>query len=72
MAEEEKNVCNLVGLNCHDFGLVQNVNDKEPGDDPFYINVGQYPVTSLCLIETQLWCACGNNVHILHAEYVPP
>ena len=48
----------------------QNVSNKEPGDDPFYIPVGRSPVTALCLIESQLWCACGNNVHILHAEYV--
>ncbi|XP_013412235.1 uncharacterized protein LOC106174987 isoform X2 [Lingula anatina] len=38
----------------------------------FYIPVGQGPVTSMLLIDKQLWCATGNMVHILHAVTLDP
>ncbi|CAH1785700.1 unnamed protein product [Owenia fusiformis] len=48
--------------------VIEDVSEKEPDHNIFYIPIGRSPVTSLVIIEQQLWCACGNSVHILHAR----
>ena len=43
---------------------------EEPLEIPYYIPIGRCPVTFVTVIGAQVWCACGNEVHIMHAEYV--
>ncbi|CAL1542725.1 unnamed protein product, partial [Lymnaea stagnalis] len=40
--------------------------------DLFYLPIGQSPVTCLRLLGNKLWCACGNNVSIIHASTLDP
>ncbi|XP_059152821.1 uncharacterized protein LOC131938708, partial [Physella acuta] len=40
--------------------------------DLFYLPIGQSPVTCLQVIGNLLWCACGNNVSVIHASTLDP
>ncbi|XP_064648922.1 uncharacterized protein LOC135501087 isoform X6 [Lineus longissimus] len=48
--------------------IMEDINEDQPKSDGFYILIGHNPVTSLLLINQQLWCASGNSVVILHAS----
>ncbi|XP_064616291.1 uncharacterized protein LOC135480392 [Liolophura sinensis] len=52
--------------------VLENVGSSLPKLDVFYVPVGKSSVTSMSLLNDQLWCASGNMVYVLHARTLDP
>lgn len=52
--------------------FLQQVQPREPQDEPIYIGIGRAPITSLLLVNSDLWVSCGNHIHIMRAVWVFP
>ncbi|XP_076454498.1 uncharacterized protein LOC143289420 [Babylonia areolata] len=58
----------FAGLADGTVAVLEDVSAKTTFYDLMYIAIGQSPVTCLRLVDSQLWCACGNTVSIIHAS----
>ncbi|PAA93776.1 hypothetical protein BOX15_Mlig002084g3 [Macrostomum lignano] len=52
--------------------VLDHVGHEEPNNNIFYVNLSTSPLTSLLLVNTDLWVACGNYVQLLDAECLDP
>ncbi|KAK6194816.1 hypothetical protein SNE40_000364 [Patella caerulea] len=57
----------FAGLADGTVAIIENGESAIAPIDVMYIPVGQSPVTCVMIIGKQLWCACGNTVHVIHA-----
>ncbi|XP_025114538.1 uncharacterized protein LOC112576362 isoform X3 [Pomacea canaliculata] len=58
----------FAGLADGTVAVLENVNVNSVFYDVMYIPIGQSPVTCVRLLDSQLWCACGNTVSVIHAS----
>ncbi|CAL8083326.1 unnamed protein product [Calicophoron daubneyi] len=58
----------FAGLSNGELLVMENVGEKEPKDSVYNLIIGFTRISSLLLVDHQIWCACGNTVYIFHAS----
>ncbi|ELU05731.1 hypothetical protein CAPTEDRAFT_223549 [Capitella teleta] len=58
----------FVGLSDGTLAVLQQVQPREPQEEPVYIGIGRAPITAVLLGSHDLWVSCGNHVHIMRSS----
>lgn len=50
--------------------FLQQIQPKEPKEEPMYIPVGRAVVSSLLVVKDKVWAAAANTIYIINAQWV--
>lgn len=59
----------FAGLADGTLAVLEDVQIGQPDQDIIYIPIGQSPIICMTEVDSQLWCASGNIVYIIHARF---